>query len=637
MRTCLLLLIGAFTVCNLCASEAWRFVPPEGSGVVNVKDYGAKGDGTTDDTEAIRQAIADNIDRSRYRSNAFIWFPAGTYVVSGPIEGRVEVGTPQMEQNKVWSAGWRSMMLLIGESREQTVIKLQDRAPGYDDPAKPKWVLACGSEGDKRDNHQGGGNRAFRHGFLNLTVDVGSGNPGAIGIDFVASNRGTVEGVTVRAGPDSGQVGINLTRWWPGPALIQDVRIEGFARGFDLAHYQYGMTFEDIELVGQREIGIKNRQNVLAMRRVRFEGSVPFYHSTDGHNMLSLLDSTLIGTGTEDSAAIATNGILNLRRVTVQGYGQVVADSKSGKTLVAAETGKPTVVETFDHGTQLDAAGSEPTPLDLPIEEAPIIRPGPNADWVIAGETGEELQAQIDAGAEYIYVKPLKAITLTQPLILRGKLKLIFGRSGHLKVAGDNQVALRIEDGTSDTVVLEHIYIDGRVEHTSDRTFALRHGDLHGGGLHATGAGKTHIVDVIGKGYQVGPDHRFWARQLNAEFGSQPLFTNRGTTWILGFKMESSTAGSKDAPLSTPSIVNESGSLELFAGLLYTLGNKKQHAPKVPAFTNEQGQVAISYRTNGQPDTYYRQILRMGSFESGEDLTADRIKGHGAALLSDRR
>ncbi|KAJ8120705.1 hypothetical protein ONZ43_g2658 [Nemania bipapillata] len=57
----------------------------------NVKDYGAKGDGTTDDTIAIQSAIGDQ-DRcapgacaSSSTTNAIVYFPAGTYVVSSSI------------------------------------------------------------------------------------------------------------------------------------------------------------------------------------------------------------------------------------------------------------------------------------------------------------------------------------------------------------------------------------------------------------------------------------------------------------------------------------------------------------------------------------------------------------------------
>ncbi|KAF3916396.1 hypothetical protein ABW21_db0207045 [Orbilia brochopaga] len=56
----------------------------------NVKDYGAKGDGSSDDTVAINKAITDG-NRcgincgSSSTLGALIYFPAGTYVISSPI------------------------------------------------------------------------------------------------------------------------------------------------------------------------------------------------------------------------------------------------------------------------------------------------------------------------------------------------------------------------------------------------------------------------------------------------------------------------------------------------------------------------------------------------------------------------
>ncbi|KAI8949610.1 glycoside hydrolase family 55 protein [Xylaria longipes] len=57
----------------------------------NVKDYGAKGDGTTDDTDAINKAVTDGpgrcIDKcdSRTTHPALVYFPSGTYLVKKPI------------------------------------------------------------------------------------------------------------------------------------------------------------------------------------------------------------------------------------------------------------------------------------------------------------------------------------------------------------------------------------------------------------------------------------------------------------------------------------------------------------------------------------------------------------------------
>lgn len=61
-------------------SKVWR----------SVKDYGAKGDGKTDDTAAINRAISDGGRcgpecGASTKVPAVIYFPAGTYLVSSPI------------------------------------------------------------------------------------------------------------------------------------------------------------------------------------------------------------------------------------------------------------------------------------------------------------------------------------------------------------------------------------------------------------------------------------------------------------------------------------------------------------------------------------------------------------------------
>ncbi len=610
-----------------------------------MKDYGAKGDGKTDDTEAILKAIDDNIDKSRYRSNPFIWFPDGTYLVSDSIEGRV-IGKPgERDAGKTWSAGWLSMMILIGETRDGVVIKLKDKAPGFTDPEKPKWLIATGSESDNRNNQSGGGNRAFRHNILNLTVDVGDDNPGAIGIDFISNNRGSIDGVTIRAGKNSGKTAINLTRSWPGPAMVLDTRIEGFDHAMELGHYQYGMTFENITMRGQRKTAIVNYANVVTMRNLDFEGDVPFYFSKHKKSVITLLDSSLTYTGKGDTAALETPGLVVLRRTDFPGYSTIVDDiSEEDKDLKPLDDGTAKVIA-YQKGFTLDTAGKTPVPLDLPIDEIPTIRPPDGVEWVSGGETGESLQAAIDSGAEYIFLKPVTTLKFDKPVILRNKVKLIMGMHGCIDGPGDHKEtpyddlppAFIMGDTGADTVCLEHMFIGGRVENPSSRTLVLRHVDIEQHGLLANGTGKTHVIDVIGRNYKIGPKHTFFARQLNAEFGPDPLFTNAGTSWIMGFKMESSSAGSKDAPLSTPSIYNLDGKLELFGGFLYTLGSKREAAPKVPAFTNKKGKIALSYRVNGRPETYYPIVLRQGTLEKGTDIMAKEIKDPGAVLLTDER
>ncbi|NJK91324.1 MAG: hypothetical protein HC904_05515 [Blastochloris sp.] len=74
--------------------------------MLNVKDFGAKGDGISDDLPAIKAALEKSLsDNARYSRPAFIYFPAGTYLLSDTLEGRI---------NNKWSNGWRSSVMLMG-------------------------------------------------------------------------------------------------------------------------------------------------------------------------------------------------------------------------------------------------------------------------------------------------------------------------------------------------------------------------------------------------------------------------------------------------------------------------------------------------------------------------------------------
>ncbi len=79
-------------------ANAIRALPPEATWV-NLRSLGAKGDGVTDDTAAIRRAIAEH---------AVLYVPEGRYVVSDTIELRpdtVLIGLAS-EHDAVRSAGW---------------------------------------------------------------------------------------------------------------------------------------------------------------------------------------------------------------------------------------------------------------------------------------------------------------------------------------------------------------------------------------------------------------------------------------------------------------------------------------------------------------------------------------------------
>ncbi len=134
------------------------------------------------------------------------------YSLSHPLKARLHDGP---EDGSTWCNGWRCDLFILGQSRSRTILKLKNRWPGFDDTARPHAVLITGStgHGHPHDKRVGGWvNEAFQNTLKNFTIEVGRGNPGAVGVDFLASNRGALEEVTIRAPEGSGFCGVDMTR-----------------------------------------------------------------------------------------------------------------------------------------------------------------------------------------------------------------------------------------------------------------------------------------------------------------------------------------------------------------------------------------------------------------------------------------
>src|ERR1700723_2722640 len=151
------------------------------------------GDGVTDDTQAILQAVHLNVGVSSVRAtsasnsrDSIIYFPSGTYLISKPI---------------LWQDGagnWVSLLSFQGQNNSDTILKFVDGAAGSMQ-AQNCWahgiansVLYTASEGSIAgaiNGAEGGeGPDAFRNDIRNLTIDIGKNNPNMVGIDYAGSN-----------------------------------------------------------------------------------------------------------------------------------------------------------------------------------------------------------------------------------------------------------------------------------------------------------------------------------------------------------------------------------------------------------------------------------------------------------------
>jgi hypothetical protein len=232
------------------------------------------GEGRTDDTVAIQHALAS------LRERQMLYFPTGAYLVSQTLT------YPRVSRN----------LITQGQDRDSTIIKLKDWSSGFDDPAHPQPVMATQD-----------GNRAFGYGFFNLTIDIGSGNPGASGIDYISNNQGAIDRVRIVSSDSAkrGARGLDMSRKWPGPALVQHVEVHGFDYGIYIDQWIYSMTFEHLTLKGQRQAGIRDQNNVIAIRDLKSVNTVPVIQNRSG--TVTVVDGRFVG-GSPSVAAIEHEG-----------------------------------------------------------------------------------------------------------------------------------------------------------------------------------------------------------------------------------------------------------------------------------------------------------------------------------------
>ena len=592
---------------------------PSGA-LINVKTaYGAKGDGTTDDTVAIQQAITDNLVESGYPYR-ILYFPVGTYLVSKRLEWRDP-------NDDCLSSCWKPGLRLQGQHREDTIIKLKDNAVGYDNPDVPKAVIYTASGSFIQGPYSGGrnypaigdGNEAFGNYIENLTIDTGGGNPGAIGIDFLANNDGAIRNVDLRG---DGYVGISLTRQWPGPALISHVFIDGFDYGIKAAYQQNSMILEHIILQSQRQAGISNSHNILAIRDLVSENSVPAVES-DGDGLLVLVDADLKGGDAGTSAIIKkrTNhdflGAMLVRNITATGYRSVIEDNG---VVVPGQT-----VSEYLSGERFSLFPGSTTTLNLPIENVPAYHDNDFKNWANVEDYGARgdvdnwdddtnaIQAAFNSGKSTVYF-PNGRYFLGKTLHIPTSVRKIIGMEAILAVSGDafrhtNEPVpvMRIEGGAGNPLFIERIRMmdldqtvvsEGAIviEHASPRTLVLRDMELFGDYKYSyqstPGVGDLYIENVMAVRWRFDHEQFIWARQLNpeqvTEGDTDPLIVNRGATlWMLGLKIEGD-----DTVIETTG----GGRTEVLGGLLFP---GLPVAEETPAFINHESMVSLSYGTIG--------------------------------------
>jgi hypothetical protein len=399
---------------------------PSDSGVINVKTYGALGDGVHDDTNAIINAIHYAYTLSNYSKT--VYFPAGTYLVSQTLTWQDQNGN------------WGGHLAFRGDGQHLTVIKLKNNL-GFTGP-----VIKTGSAPFPGDTNSatGDGYDGMENFIRDLAVDIGTGNPGAVGIDFLGNNVCGLENVGIRDSRGQGSVGLSLSRAYVGPCLNLNVSISGFEYGIETNQTEYSSTFDTLELQNQTVAGILNQSNVLSIRRLSAADSVPVIINKTATGLVTLIGSTLSNPShAAGSVAIENFGGLFAHSLVVNGFNTTIADHSIPKA--EHDVTGSNIAEYHSANSTFPGAS-----LNLPGMNSPVINPQPGTQtWISVAAFGvqpdppckhnytSQLQAALNSPYDVIYF-PAGSYCINSTVTIMTGHKQILGFGSHLNVYGTN-------------------------------------------------------------------------------------------------------------------------------------------------------------------------------------------------------
>ncbi|MEQ1838874.1 MAG: glycosyl hydrolase family 28-related protein [Verrucomicrobiales bacterium] len=512
----ILILSLFFYVSGIAADLPITF--PADGGILDVREYGAIAGDDGDDTKAIQAALDAFPD-----GNRIVYLPAGVFIVRDTLR---------------WPAGENGSVaqrrtILQGAGEALTLLKLPESTGGFTDGGKPKAVVWTGNTPAQR----------FRNAVRDLTLDIGPRNHGAIGLQFNASNQGSIRNLTIRSLDGSGRIGLDLGHSDEiGPLLARHITVDGFEVGISTKWPVNSITFEHVLLRNQRRLGWWNYHQMVFVRDLISENRVPsIYNEKDSWGTVTLLDAHLHAINPDgDTPGILNQRQMYLRNVEILGYRVAIdhddKDRDKGDInppgLVNEETSHKNVRSLWrEIGDGTFAQAGEVS--HLPVKETPEVPRGdPAKDWVNL----------LTFGANFLFSSTVE---------IRGPVQRIIGLEGQFTAAAataGGDPLWKLVDGKhpqnlpdAPTVVIERMSgVSGghsiRIRHESKRTLVVS--STTGLDVEGYGKGDLFLDDFCGNLNRVAPGQSAWCRQLNSEREGVKCRNAGGKLWILGLKTE---------------------------------------------------------------------------------------------------
>jgi sugar lactone lactonase YvrE len=311
-------------------------------------DFPVRGDGVADDSAAVQQAI-DKVASNG--GGGVLFIPPGTYRLTKTVY--------------VWPG-----VRLIGYGASRPVLSLGANTPGFQEGTGRYMLFFSGGRGRGGNGAPADGSAGtFYSAMSNIDIEIGAGNPAAVGIRFHVAQHCYLAHMDFRLGSaragledignevedlhfHGGQYGIVTRRSAPGwPILVIDC------------------TFE-----GQSVAALSDQQAGLTLIRPHFKNTPTVVSMVPGHpDELWMSDARLediTGPALVISDEKSARTQINLQNVACRNVPVLASFRESGKTVAGGRTAY--LIEQFTHGLHLTDLGATRQIMTSQVEASPL-------------------------------------------------------------------------------------------------------------------------------------------------------------------------------------------------------------------------------------------------------------------------
>ena len=527
--------------------------------------YNATGDGVTDDTDAIVAAyntVADSLRKYGWQfsdniASYILYFPSGEYLVSNTLihDGEINYDSTVQQTTDAGPEGL-ARLRIVGQNKVNTIIRLKDNSPGFGAGAEKEVVsFQKKNIGDREGTNVPGSNQ-----LSDITINTGSGNPGAIGALFISANIGEISNVKIKSEDGQGFVGLDMP-FFSEQGHYRDITIEGFDNGVHVvSQFATNPTLEYVTLKNQNNAGILVEDGSPCVRRIESTNSVPAVVMTDDQAQVVVVDSELKG-GSASNPAIDwqdTASQLFVRNVAISGYGSAI--NKAGEVAVSGQV-SGRVNEYVSDQVYTLFEGVEKKSLNLPIAESLLmdweqdLSQWANVDDYPGTSDSEKIQNAMNSGKPVVYF-PQARYNLTTSVSIPASVVHVDFMYSRI----DNNDQFIISESSSQTLFLDHGLGRSTLTQSAPRPVVMRNQTMNYT-YTSDQPSSLYLESVAG----IGASSDFcpspltiWGRSVNNENKSTSNFKIfGGTMWVLGYKSEGPQASYE---------VRDGGKLEVLGG-----------------------------------------------------------------------